>query len=58
MNDIVIEAIRKYKIKGDFNYASVTDDMISEAEDKLGVKLPDQYIEYIKMFGHGGIAGL
>ena len=58
MNDIIIEKIRKYEIKGDFNYASVTDDMISEAEDKLGVKLPDQYIEYIKMFGHGGIAGL
>ena len=58
MNDIIIETIRKYEIKGDFNYASVTDDMISEAEDKLGVKLPDQYVDYIKMFGHGGIAGL
>ncbi len=32
--------------------------MISEAEEKLGVKLPDQYVDYIKMFGHGGIAGL
>ena len=25
---------------------------------QLGVKLPEQYIEYIKKFGHGGIAGL
>ena len=58
MNDIIIETIKKYEIKGDFNYALVTDDMISEAEDKLGVKLPDQYVDYIKMFGHGGIAGL
>ena len=58
MNDSILKTIKKYEIKGDFNYASVTDDMISEAENKLGVKLPDQYVDYIKMFGHGGIAGL
>lgn len=58
MNDSILKTIKKYEIKGDFNYASVTDDMISEAEEKLGVKLPDQYVDYIKMFGHGGIAGL
>ncbi|MBO5610539.1 MAG: SMI1/KNR4 family protein [Eubacterium sp.] len=58
MNDSILKTIKKYEVKGDFNYASVTDDMISEAEDKLGVKLPDQYVDYIKMFGHGGIAGL
>ncbi|MCR5225879.1 MAG: SMI1/KNR4 family protein [Eubacterium sp.] len=58
MNDSILKTIKKYEIKGDFNYASVTDDMILEAEDKLGVKLPDQYVDYIKMFGHGGIAGL
>ena len=45
-------------VKGDFNYASVTDDMISDAEEILGVKLPNQYVDYIKMFGHGGIAGV
>lgn len=58
MNESILKTIKKYEVKGDFNYASVTDDMISEAEDKLGVKLPDQYVDYIKMFGHGGIAGL
>ena len=58
MNDSILKTIKKYEVKGDFNYASVTDDMISEAENKLGVKLPDQYVDYIKMFGHGGIAGL
>lgn len=58
MNNNIIETIKKYEIKGDFNYASVTDDMISEAEKRLSVKLPTQYIDYIKMFGHGGIGGL
>ena len=45
MNDSILKTIKKYEVKGDFNYASVTDDMISEAEDKLGVKLPDQYVD-------------
>ena len=57
MNDIILNTIKKYEVKGDFNYASVTDDMISDAEEILGVKLPNQYVDYIKMFGHGGIAG-
>ena len=29
----------------------------NNAEEILGVKLPNQYVDYIKMFGHGGIAG-
>ena len=58
MNDIILNTIKKYEVKGDFNYASVTDDMISDAEEILGVKLPKQYVDYIKMFGHGGIAGV
>ena len=57
MNDIILNTIKKYEVKGDFNYASVTDDMISDAEEILGVKLPNQYVDYSKMFGHGGIAG-
>ena len=58
MNDIILNTIKKYEVKGDFNYASVTDDMISDAEEILGVKLPNQYVDYIKMFGHGGIVGV
>ena len=30
----------------------------NNAEEILGVKLPNQYVDYIKMFGHGGIAGV
>ena len=43
-----LNTIKKYEVKGDFNYASVTDDMISDAEEILGVKLPNQYVDYIK----------
>lgn len=34
-----------------------TDEQISEAENKLGIKLSDDYIEFIKLFG-GAYAGI
>ena len=58
MDDQIIKVIRKYEQQGDFNYAKVSDDMIEKAEATLGVKLPEQYIEFLKMFGHGGIGGI
>ncbi len=58
MNKQIIDTIKKYERPGDFNFASVTDEMLSGAENALGIKLPEQYVEYIKMFGHGGIGGI
>lgn len=39
-----LNTIKKYEVKGDFNYASVTDDMISDAEEILGVGLTGKMI--------------
>lgn len=58
MNNSIIEIVKRYEQQGDFNYAKVSDKMIETAENTLGVKLPEQYIEFLKMFGHGGIAGI
>lgn len=58
MNDLIIKTIKNHEQEGDFNYAKVTDEMIKNAEFVLGVKLPKQYIEFLKMFGHGGIGGI
>ena len=58
MNKIIADLISKYEEKGDFNYAHVTDEMINEAESRLNVKLPEQYLEYIRKYGHGGIGGI
>lgn len=58
MNDVIKNLINQYEQKGDFNYATVTDDMIAIAKEKLGVKLPEQYIDFLKEYGHGGIAGI
>ena len=54
MNNQILDLIKKYEQPGDFNYANVSDEMINNAEATLGVKLPDQYVEFLKRFGHGG----
>lgn len=58
MNEIILKTIKKYEKDGDFTYAEVSDDMIEKAEITLGIKLPLQYISFLKMYGHGGICGL
>lgn len=37
---------------------TVTNDIIATAETVLNIKLPDQYVSFLKMFGHGGIGEL
>ena len=58
MNNQILEIIGQYERPGDFNHAEVSEEMIQKSESALGVKLPDQYIEFLKMFGHGGIGGI
>lgn len=58
MNSQLIETIKKSEEPGDFTHAKVTDKMIMDAENMLGVKLPQQYIAFLQMFGHGGIGGI
>lgn len=58
MREDIIKLIEENERKGDFSYARVTDDMIQEAEKILGVKLPDQYVEFLKKYGQGSLSGL
>lgn len=58
MNTQILETINKYEKPGDFTHAAVTDEMISTAENTLGIKLPQQYLDFLKMYGHGGIGGI
>ena len=57
MTDELKDLIKQYEEKGDFNYVEVTDDAIAKAETDLGLKLPEQYKEFLRTYGHGGIAG-
>ena len=50
--------IEQYEEPGDFTHVKVTDNMVVVAEHELGVKLPGAYIEFLKLYGHGGICGV
>lgn len=58
MNEMIMETIRKYEAPSDFTHTAVSSKMIATAEHVLKIKLPEQYIAFLKMFGHGGIGGL
>ena len=58
MSDVLYETIRRYEHNGDFSHTVVTEDMLNESEDRLGVKLPEEYKQFLKTFGHGGIGGV
>lgn len=52
------ELIKQHESRGDFTYAVVTEDMLNKAEKRLGVRLPEEYKNFLKKFGHGGIGGI
>ena len=58
MNEEIIELINKYEKDGDFTYANISDEVIKDSEKVLGVKLPEQYVSFLKLYGHGGICGI
>lgn len=58
MNEIIVEMATRYSENSFFTRAGFTDEAREAAETTLGVTLPDQYVEYLKAFGHGGVAGV
>lgn len=58
MNSLIIETIKKYEKPKNFTHVPVTDEMIKMAEQELNVKLPLQFVEFLKLYGHGGICGI
>ena len=56
--DSVFDLLRKYEKKGDFAHSSVTQQMIKEAEKRLGAKLPEAYKKFLLEFGFGGLDGI
>ena len=55
MNEKIFEMVAQYKEDSFFTYAEFTDEARVRAEKSLNVILPDQYVEYLKAFGHGGL---
>lgn len=57
MNERIIQMIEDYGEEDDF-FGSVSEEDIYNAEEKLGVKFPQSYRNFIKNYGSGGICGV
>ncbi|MCY8233460.1 SMI1/KNR4 family protein [Priestia endophytica] len=57
MNLKILQMINEYDKESDF-FGEVSEDAITEAENRLGVNFPRQYREYVKKYGSGGICGV
>lgn len=53
----IIKMIELYGEDDDF-FGEVSEEYIKNAEEKLGVKFPNSYRDFIKKFGSGGICGV
>ena len=58
MNDSIKSLISQYEQDGDFTRVKLTDTMLAEAQSKLGMTIPSQFVDYLDEFSHGGIAGV
>ena len=58
MYSSIIELIKEYENKGDFTYTYVEDSVLFLTEAELGIKLPIEYVWFLKSYGHGGLDGI
>ncbi len=58
MYDNLYKIIKKNEIIGDFTYAKVNEETLTEAESELGIIISDAYKWFLKKFGHGSIGGI
>ena len=55
MNDKIASMIAQYESDGDFTHVAPTPEMLEEAQMQLGVSIPQQFIDYLNTYSHGGI---
>ena len=58
MNEKINKLVAEHESDSFFTKVAPTDEMIADAQEKLGVALPAQYVDYLKAFSHGGIGGV
>lgn len=57
MNEQLVEMVKSHEEDSFFTRAGFTKEMLTTAQEELGVTLPTQYVDYLVRFGHGGVAG-
>ena len=57
MNKEIESLIAEYESEGFFTRIAPTEEMIAEAQEKLGFAIPIQFVEYLGKYSYGGING-
>ena len=55
MNSQINDLITRFEDKGSFTKVAPNQEMLAEVEKKLGLSVPEQFLEYLKAYSHGGI---
>ena len=55
MNIQINDLITRFEDKGSFTKVAPNQEMLAEVEEKLGFSVPEQFLEYLKAYSHGGI---
>lgn len=58
MNAQIIGLIDRYGQSKDFARKPLTEEDLKRITERLQVNLPQQYLDYLNAYGHGGIAGV
>lgn len=58
MNDKISALIAQHENKGDFTHVALTPEMLETAQEQLGVTIPQQFLDYLNAYSHGGIGGI
>ena len=58
MNDRIRALIAQHEQDALFTRVAPTEEMLASAQQLLGVTIPQQFVEYLNEYGHGGVGGV
>ena len=58
MNDQIRTLIAQHEQEHDFTRVAPTEEMLASAQRLLGVTIPQQFVEYLNEYSHGGVGGV
>ena len=58
MNARIRTLIAQHEQKGDFTHVAPTEEMLASAQRLLDVTIPQQFVDYLAEYSHGGVGGI
>lgn len=58
MNAQIRDLIAEHEEDGLFTRVAPTEEMLASAGQQLGVTIPQQFVDYLKEYSHGGVGGV